>query len=370
MRVWVDITDSSHVLFFAPVVRRLEDGGHIVTLTARRFASAELMFRRLGLGAVLTGQHRGGDLGTRAVGLVNRTAQLLGSASSGRFDVAVGSHATDFILTAWALGVPQLTLLDAERLRRGNVVNLRLVDRIAVPDAVPVGTLTASGASADRLLRFPGFKEEYYLRDVVPDPDVLGDLEVDPRTVVGVIRPPSDEQDTRFDTDWRPERSLPGKTGEGVMEAAARELEAFVRELARRRNLTLVLVARDDEQRERFQGLGIGNLRVPDGPLDGVSLIAAADFVLGGGGVMGREAIALGTPAYTLSRTAPNAVDAALLAQGRLQRAHKPADIALRKKDTRTAGGPPRDPRLFVDEIVRLGAQGRTGAKGRFERLF
>src|SRR5665648_1181396 len=75
MRIWVDITDASHVVFFAPLVRRLEDAGHTVTITARRFAGADLVLRRYGLGGVLTTGHRGGSLGTRAVGLVNRTAQ-------------------------------------------------------------------------------------------------------------------------------------------------------------------------------------------------------------------------------------------------------------------------------------------------------
>ena len=97
MRIWVDITDASHVVFFAPIVRRLEDAGHTVTITARRFAGADLVLRRYGLGGVLITGHRGGSLGTRAVGLVNRTAQLLGSASSGRFGVAAGSHALSLI---------------------------------------------------------------------------------------------------------------------------------------------------------------------------------------------------------------------------------------------------------------------------------
>jgi predicted glycosyltransferase len=372
VRVWVDITDSSHVLFFAPVVRRLEDQGHIVTLTARRFASAELMMRRLGLVAVLTGQHRGGGAGARAVGLVNRTAQLLASASSGRFDVAVGSHASDFVLTAWALGVPQLTLLDDERLRRTNVVNVRLVDRVAVPDLVSTGALRALGATPDKLFRFPGFKEEYYLHDFQPDADILAELGIDRRTVVGVVRPPRDERDVDFDARWQAQRALPapGSTGgDGATSAPARELEAFVRELAKRRNLTLVLLPRSDEQRRRFAGLGLANLVVPEGPVDGVSLIAAADFVLGAGGVMDREAVALGTPAYTLSRRAPSAVDAALLAGGRLKRAQKAADIALRKKDPRMAAVERRDPQVFVDEALALGRRragpARLGRIGR-----
>ena len=169
MRIWVDLTDASSVVFFAPVVRRLEDAGHTVTLTARRFAGADLVLRRYGLGGVLTTQHRGGGLGTRAVGLVNRTAQLIGSASSGRFDVAAGSHASDFVLTAWTLAVPQMTVLDPDRLGRSNLVNVRLVDEVAVPEAVPVAGLTSLGATREKLFRYPGFKEEYYLHDAQPD---------------------------------------------------------------------------------------------------------------------------------------------------------------------------------------------------------
>jgi len=366
VRVWADITDSSHVLFFAPIVRRLEDQGHVVTLTARRFASAELTMRRLGLVAVLTGQHRGGGAGARAVGLVNRTAQLLASASSGRFDVAVGSHASDFVLTAWALGVPQLTLLDDERLKRTNAVNVRLVDRVAVSEAIPVGSLRALGAPSDKLFRYPGFKEEYYLHDFRPDPDVLADLGVNERTVVGVVRPPRDERDVEFDAGWRAQRALPAPAGDPAASAVAgestpaRELEAFVRELAKRRNLTLVLLPRSADQRRRFADLGMTGLLIPEGPVDGVSLIAAADFVLGAGGVMDREAVALGTPAYTLSRRPPSAIDATMLADGRLRRAQKAADIALRKKDARIAVVERRDPQAFVDEVIAL-ARRRSG---------
>ncbi|MCX6372375.1 MAG: DUF354 domain-containing protein [Actinobacteria bacterium] len=341
MRIWVDITDASHVVFFAPIVRRLEDDGHTVTITARRFAGADLVLRRYGLGRVLTTGHRGGGLGTRAVGLVNRTAQLLGSASSGRFDVAVGSHASDFALAAWTLGIPQLTFLDDERLRRGNAVNVRLVDEVAVPEAVPLATLTALGTPPDKLFRYPGFKEEYYLHDFSPDAQVLASLGVDRRHVVGVVRP-----------------ARPARGGDAPSKDEA-ALSALVRELAGRRHVTLILVARDAGQRARFLALGAPGLIAPDGPvLDGASLIAAADFVLGGGGVMTREAAALGTPAYTVSSRSPAAVDAALLAEGRQRRAAKASDVDVKKKgDARTTLTTPRDPAIFVDRLLELASR-------------
>ena len=354
MRVWVDITDSSHVLFFAPIVRRLEDRGDVVTVTARRFASAELVLRRYGIATLVTSQHRGGGASARAVGLVNRTAQLLGSASSGRFDVAVGSHASDFILANWALGVPQLTLLDDERLRRTNAVNLRLVDKVAVPEAVTPAVLSGLGAAASKLFRYPGFKEEYYLRDLGLDENVLADLDVDRRRVVGVVRPGRDHR-----------RRPPGQTPETEPEDLA--LEDFVRDLAQRRNVTVVVLARDEAQRTRFAALRLPSVVAPPGPVDTASLLAAADFVLGGGGVIEREAAALGTPAYTLRALPASAVDSALRREGRIRRVATAAEIELRKKDTRTLPVARRDPGLFVELLAGMAAGGRS--VGRFERL-
>jgi predicted glycosyltransferase len=351
MRVWVDLTDASSVVFFAPIVRRLEDAGHTVTLTARRFAGADLVLRRYGLGGVLTTQHRGGSLGTRAVGLVNRTAQLLGSASSGRFDVAAGSHASDFVLTAWTLAIPQMTFVDPDRLGRSNLVNVRLVDEVAIPEAVPVVGLTSVGAAREKLFRYPGFKEEYYLHDAQPDPGALARLGVERRHVVGVVRPAA------------PPMRLPA--GEAAPAGEA-ELVRLLGGLAGRRNVTLVVVARDEDQRRRLLALELPGVLVPDGPVDGVGLLAAADFVVGLRGVMLREAAALGTPAYTLSPSA-GPVEASLLGDGRLRRIAGPDDVALRKKDTRTAVALPRDPWLFADRLLELARRrSRRARLGRF----
>ena len=362
VRIWVDITDASAVVFFAPIVRRLEDAGHTVTLTARRFAGADHVLRRYGLGGVLTTQHRGGGLGTRAVGLVNRTAQLLGSASSGRVDVAAGSHASDFVLTAWTLAIPQMTFLDPDRLGRSNLVNVRLVDEVAVPETVPVSALTSTGAPASKLFRYPGFKEEYYLYDAQPDPGALTRLGVDRRHVVGVVRPAAPHM--RLPADQAsPGGSSPG--GEAIPTDET-SLTALLTGLAGRRNVTLVVAARDQDQRRRLLALDLPSVVVPDGPVDGIGLLAAADFVVGPGGTMIREAVAMGTPAYTLSPSA-GAVEASLLAEGRLKRAQGPDDIVLRKKDTRTAAAPPRDPWLFADRLLELAR--RRSRRARLGRL-
>ncbi len=343
MRVWVDITIAGDVVFFAPIVRRLEAGGHIVTVTARRFSQADALLRRYGLGAILVGRHKGGGKAARTVGLANRTRQLVGSAATGQYDVATGTHTTDFVLASWTLGLPQMTFPKDEDLRGVTPLSMRLADEVAVPDSVARDVLTAYRPAPRRFVRFPGFKEEYYLHDLHPDSSVLARLGIESKRVVGVVRP------ARASASASGVARVPG-------EAA---LVAHVKALARRRNVTIVLLARDREQRERFLREAPGAV-APETSADGIGLIAAADFFLGEAGSMLREAAALGTPAYTVSHGVLSPVDRALLDAGRLRRAGLPDDVVLEKKQTKTAALEPRDPQIFVDELLEL-ARRRPG---------
>lgn len=337
MRVWVDITVAADVVFFAPIVRRLEASGHTVTVTARRFPSADALLRRYGLGAILLARHKGGGVAARTLGLANRTGQLMASAGQGKYEVAAGTHTTDFVLAGWTLGIPQMTFLAGDNLRLATAVSMRLADEVAVPDAIDVDVLSRFRPAPRRFVRYPGFKEEYYLHDVQPDPSVLARLGVDADRVVGVVRPAARRA-------WVEGADAP--SGEAA-------LATLVREVARRRNVTLVLLARDDEQRRRFLAAAPA-LVVPEGPIRGVDVLAAADFVLGETGVMLREAAALGVPAYTVSPQPSGAVDRSLAAAGRLRMVATADDVVLRKKALRAPALEPRDPRIFVDELIDL----------------
>jgi predicted glycosyltransferase len=335
VKVWVDITNSPHVLFFAPIIRRLEEQGHTVTVTARRYAQTEQLLRRYGILAVITGQHAGRSVPAKAVGLANRTAHLITQARGTGYDVAVGHNSNDLALAAWALGIPQLTMFDYEYAAVSHHLNVRLVDEVVVPEAIPLPRLAPYGGRPDKVFRYPGLKEEYYLYDFAPDPTILEQLGIHGRhTIVGVLR-------------TAPEVTLYHRHDNPLF-------DRLVQELASRRGLTVVVIPRTEEQRAHYSSLGHGNLIVPATAVDGLSLIAAADFVIGAGGTMNREAVALGTPAYTMFAGRLGAVDERLISEGRLLRAASAQDVVLKKKDRRTAAPQTRDPQLFVDEILRV----------------
>src|SRR3954467_7769388 len=165
MRVWVDLTNSPHVLVMRPLIDVMRADGHEVEVTARDFAQTLELCERFGIEHTTVGRHRGGRLASKAVGLVSRSAALTRWARGRGFDVAMGHGSNDVTVAAALLRIPSATAFDHEWAKVQHNVNCRLARAIVVPEAIPPERLAPYGATAAKLRRYPGLKEEYYLAD-------------------------------------------------------------------------------------------------------------------------------------------------------------------------------------------------------------
>jgi predicted glycosyltransferase len=179
MRIWVDLTNSPHVLVMRPVIRALERRGATVLVTARDFAQTLGLCERLGIAHQSIGRHRGGRLAAKGLGFASRSLELASWARGRRFDAALGHGSNDVTVAATLLGIPSATTFDYEWAKVQHGINCRLARRVVVPDAIPPERLAPYGATARKLRRYPGLKEEYYLADFEPDAAVLGELGLD-----------------------------------------------------------------------------------------------------------------------------------------------------------------------------------------------
>jgi len=312
MRVWVDLTNSPHVLVMRPVIARLRADGHVVEVTARDFSQTLELCERFGIEHTPVGRHRGGAIAAKARGLVERSAALTRWAARRRFDLAVGHGSNDLSIAARLLGLPCSTMFDYEWATVQHNINCRLAQAVVVPDAIPPQRLSRYGADG-KLGRYPGLKEEYYLADFEPDARVLDALGLDPRDPIVVVRtPPAVSLYHRFENDL------------------------FAEVLTRVRGSQAVVLPRIAEQRREL--VDAGGFIVPEEAIDAQSLIAHADLVVSAGGTMNREAVALGTPVWTTFEGRLGAVDAALIADGRLRRLERADQLELRKRDPGSAG--------------------------------
>ena len=91
---------------------------------------------------------------------------------------------------------------------------------------------------------------------------------------------------------------------------------------------------------------------MPAQAVDAQSLIAYADVVVSAGGTMNREAVALGTPVYTIFSGRMGAVDERLIAEGRLRPLVDPACARAHQARSEPGVRHPRDPGLWVDAML------------------
>jgi uncharacterized protein len=333
MRVWIDLTNSPHVLVMRPVIEVLRADGHEVEITARDFAQTIALCERFGIAHTQLGSHRGERVAAKAMGLGSRSAALARWARGRAFDVALGHGSNDVTVAAALLRVPSATMFDYEWATVQHTINCRLARAVVVPSMIPVERLARYGA-ARKVRAYEGLKEEYYLADFEPDTLVLGELGLDPTRAIVVVRPP-------------PVVSLYHRFHNDVFAEVLERLRA----LAAAEGVQAVVLPRVSEQREELSRMG--DFIVPEGAIDAQSLIACSSLVISAGGTMNREAVALGVPVFTTFEGRPGAVDEALIAHGRM---HKLADagqlqVPLREPER----SPPRvrrDPRLLVDLLL------------------
>jgi hypothetical protein len=332
MRVWIDVTNSPHVLVFRPLVRILRERGAEVDVTAREFAQTLELLELHGIEPIVVGRHGGASVLGKARVEAERLHALHRFARNRGYDVALAHGSHDLTLTARRLGIPSATTFDYEYAWLQHQLGCRAARRVVVPDAIPAERLERYGVGPDKLRHYAGLKEDYYLADLEPSPAVFEELGVDPSRVVAVLRPP-------------PDVSLYHRHANPLF---PRTLQA----LGSRDDVQVVVLPRIDAQRDHIRALGLPSVIVPEHAVDAQSLIALADLVVSAGGTMNREAVALGVPVYTVFGGRLGAVDEQLIREGRLRALTDPSAIELRKRDGDASTRVRRDPAELLDLLV------------------
>jgi len=333
MRVWIDVTNSPHVVFFRPLVELLRDRGHEVTISARAFAQTLELLDDGGLEHTVVGPPHGGASRAGKIRAMGARLRALRRFARGRgFDIALSHASHELPLAARSLGIRSAYAFDYEFALAQHALGCRAATRVVVPDVIPQGRLDRLGARERKVRRYAGLKEEYYLRGFAPDASVLEELGLDRTRVVAVVRTP-------------PEVSLYHRHGSPLFTSVLDRLGGDA-------NVHVVVLPRTPGQRDAIRARALPSVVVPDRALDALSLVALADLVVSAGGTMNREAVALGTPVYTTFAGRLGAVDEELIANGLLRPLRSAEQLAIVRKQPQETSRPERDPALLLDLML------------------
>src|ERR687897_1164793 len=310
MRVWIDIDNSPQVRYLLPFVRRFEEAGHDVVLTARAYGDTFAILRSEGATFEPIGASFGKGIPRKLYGLAKRRRQLIRffDDQSARPDfVVTGSRAAG--LAARKIGIPSFIIVDYEYV---NLFIYRLSgSHIVHPSVINGGVLERHGIRPERLMPFDGLKEDIAFADVdlaAITPHEFGDNgQSTPRVL---FRPPAEEshyyRSESRDLALALLRFLAAKEARIIFSPRYRSQLAYLDEIAAWRKEPIVL----------------------HDPVPFVALLKGVDAVVSAGGTMLREAAFLGVPAYSIFRGDIGAVDRYLASIDRLTLVASPADFS------------------------------------------
>ena len=297
-RIWIDLDNSPHVPFFAPIIRELERRGYSVALTARDAYQVCELADFYGFAYKRVGRHYGKSKALKVLGTCLRALQLLSVAVDSKPALAVSHGSRSQMLIARILGVPSVGIGDYEFAKSSL---LFAPTWSLVPEVVSMSVERHSRRPA---LTYHGIKEDVYVPTFRPDPSIQDRLGLNENRVVVTVRPPASEAHYH-----RPESD--------------RLFEATIDYLERVDDIQIILVPRNARQSRLIRSSWLelfrsGKARIPENVENGLNLIWYSDLVISGGGTMNREAAALGVPVYSIFRGPIGAVDRYLASDGRL----------------------------------------------------
>ena len=271
MKVWIDITNAPHVHFFKGIIGELEKAGHEVLITTREFDGLTGILDMYGFDYYVVGRHGGATLEGKLIAGTERMCRLSKLIVEEKPDLALYKHSAEAPRVAFGLQIPSIGFVDNETAVGQNKLILPYTKLLLFPKAIDAYDLLKCGADPNGMRPVNGFSELAHLYGFVPDKRVLRELGLRRNGYIVMRTEP-----VKANYFNGPEKSI---------------LEDVIPLLP---DVPIVLFPRTGEQRARFDKFD--NVIMPERPLDSLSLLYYAKLMIGAGGTMNREAIALGTP--------------------------------------------------------------------------
>ena len=287
-KIWIDLENTPHVLFFNPIIKELKKKYSII-VTSRDYSRVDELADMFGMVHKKIGRHFGKNKVLKLYGLIYRAFQLILFIKKENPILALNHGSRTQLLASKILGIECITCEDYEY---GQDIPLMYSSLNIVPQVL---FNIYNNRNFKKIAGYPGLKEDVYVEGYLPDKAVKKCLGIKSSYIVITIRPPATEAHYH------------NKNSEIIF-------ESVVDFLCSKKNTYIILIPRTKRQEASIRKMWANQISrkriiIPDRAVNGLDLIWYSDLVLSGGGTMIREAAALGVPSYSFFKGQMGAVD-------------------------------------------------------------
>jgi predicted glycosyltransferase len=291
MKIWIDLTNSPHVNFFAAMIMELQ-GDHELVLTSRPLANTIDLLEMNGFSYHIVGKHYGQSKVKKVLGFGMRVAQLYRFFKDRPPDVAISHSSFYSPVVARLLKVPCIYLNDNEH-AAGNRISFLCADRIMVPEFLDPIKVQRQWAKQYKIVPYPGVKEGVYLWKYSPTQGTFASDDHGGRRMVFVRPEPWTAQ------YYKGERNF---------------MDTLLLEM--KEDFKVVILPRGKIQEEYYRDKRFAGITVPEKSINLSEIMSVCNLFIGAGGTMTREAAVLGIPTISIYQDELLDVDRFLIEKG------------------------------------------------------
>jgi hypothetical protein len=295
LKIWIDLTNSPHVNFFAEIIRELSRN-HEVIATCRPLANTIDLLDIEGFSYTVVGRHYGACKAKKILGFPVRVFQLWRFLKKQKIDVAISHSSFYSPLVSKLLGLPSVYLNDNEH-AKGNHLAFAFANRILIPEFLNVMKVAKGKRVQQKFVQYPGVKEGVYLWYFRPEKRAdspLGRIGLaDDRKTICIRPEPWTAQYYQGKVDF---------------------LDGLICDLAN--DFNVVILPRGGDQTVHYLGEKFSKAFVLRESVKLDDIVARCDLFIGAGGTMTREAAVLGVPTISVYQDELLEVDRYLIRQG------------------------------------------------------
>jgi len=283
MKIWIDFANSPHVLFFSEIIKDLEKRDYKFFFTCRNFAQTVELTKIYGFNSIVVGKHGGKSLSGKFFEILKRSFELRKIIKKEKIDISMSHNSYSQILCSKLMRKKVITFMDYEY-QPANKLAFRIANHIFLPESIELENVLKMGAKRDKIILYPGLKENLYLNDFYMDIDRIKKIRKDLKSIdkkLILVRPPADM--SAYHNFKNP------------------LFTEFLIHISKTENITIAILPRTKQQEKELKNLlNNENFYFPDKVYDGKELIYSSDIIISAGGTMNREAAVLGKKVFSI----------------------------------------------------------------------
>jgi len=302
LKIWIDILTPKQLLFFEPMVERLQKK-HVVLCTSRKYWELSNLAEIRRLRPRFIGKHGGKNTGGKLRASIRRMQGLQRVIEKERPDVAISFCSPEASRVAFGLGIGHIGFSDSPHAVAVMRLYAPLVQKLLIPSMIPKSEFVRFGIQEKNIVKY----------------DAVDAYVIAKRPIAG-------KQAVPFDGN---KKTVLVRTEEEQAAYVSEKNTSYsiIEVLSRNTDAEIVVLGRYPEQIKRIKSRFGKSVKVLTKSYDGKVLLTNADLFVGSGGTMTAEAALLGTPTISYNAV-PNLVEEYLVRKKVITREENPAKMS------------------------------------------